>query len=113
MHFSLAISAQGNADVDSRTARWPGVDGDVATDEAKSFPHADQTQPASAGDLRRVETGPVIDDPQAQRICALTQHHAGLVGAAVLDDIPEGFLYDAIEAQGHLLGYRFQHVVSI
>ena len=47
--FSLTIAAQGNADVDSRTARWLGVDGDLAADQVESFAHADQTQPALAG----------------------------------------------------------------
>ena len=69
--------------------------------------------PPSPGDHRRVETGPVIGDLQAQRICALMQLHAGLVGAAVLDDIPEGFLRDAIEAQGRVLGKLVRHLVAV
>ena len=77
------------------------------------LPHADQPEPPLAVGRAGVETGPVIDDPQGDsRPRFRVKLDPGVPGAAVLDDVPQGFLRDAVEAQGRVVGNRRRHLAG-
>src|SRR5262249_60598806 len=102
--LGLVRGAQREPDVDPGAARRPRVDGDRAAKMKYPLTHADQPEPFLALDQRGVESGAVIDDSQRHRIRACPDVHRGVVGAAVLDDIAQPFLHDAIEAHGRVRG---------
>ena len=95
-----------DADVDLYTARGPREDRDVTADQAQPLSHADQAEPPLAISPAGVETAPVVGDPEGDRDWAPTQFDPGVPGATVLDDVPQGFLGDAVETQGRISRYR-------
>ena len=80
----------------------PRVDRDFPADQAQPLPHADQAEPPLAGGRAGVEPAPVVGDPERDRVRASAQLDPGVPGAAVLDDVPQGLLGDAVEAQGRV-----------
>src|SRR5215470_6702874 len=109
--LGLVRGAQREPDVDPGAARRPRVDGDRAAQMKYPLTHADQPEPFLALDQRGVESGAVIDDSQGHRIGASPEVHRGVVGAAVLDDIAQPFLHEALEAHGRVRGNGCQHSV--
>src|SRR5262245_31611622 len=84
------------------TARRLRIDRNLASEVTHALAHADEPEPALALDLPEVESIPVIDNPQDDRVRCRTQRDLGLLGAAALDRISQPFLRDAVEARGHL-----------
>src|SRR5205807_8414732 len=91
--FSLqaASRSQRDANVDSGSFRRPGVDCDLAGDQAQAFTHANKPEPLLTVDQTRLEAAPVIDNAQLNRLRPADQLHVGVPRAAMLDHISDAF----------------------
>ena len=92
--------------------RGPREDRDVTADQAQPLPHADQAEPPLAVSRAGVETAPVVGDPEGDLVWSSTQFDPGVPGATMLDDVPQGFLGDAVETQGCVSRYRGRHLLG-
>ena len=70
-----------------------------------------EANPRDARTLRDLNIifGAVIDDSKGNPSLLRTQFDPGMPGTAVLDDVLQGLLRDAVEAQGRIVGDRRRH----
>src|SRR5207245_10653867 len=82
--WCLRSFSQRDTDVELGAARRLRVDRDLAPEVTHALAHADEPEPALALDLPGVEPTPVIDDPQGDRVCSLTQRDLRLDRTSVV-----------------------------
>ena len=85
--------------MDDRPVPRLRVNGKVAADDLQTFLHAGQTEPAPFYRLLRVEAGARILDGEVDGVALSVQRDVVLTRPAMLDDILQGFLQDAVETQ--------------
>ena len=76
------------------------VDGKVPAHDLQPLLHAGQAEPAPSHRLLRVEAGARILDCEVDGVDLTVQRDMGVTRPAMLDDILQGFLQDAVERQG-------------
>ena len=85
--------------MDDRPVPRLRVNGEVAADDLQPLLHAGQAEPAPSHRLLRVEAGARILDCEVDGVDLSVQRDVGVTRPAMLDDILQGFLQDAVETQ--------------
>ena len=85
--------------MDDRPVPRLRVNGKVAADDLQTLLHAGQAKPAPSHRLLRVEAGARILDCEIDGVDLSVQRDVGVTRPAMLDDILQGFLQDAVETQ--------------
>ena len=99
--------------VNHRAAPPLRVDGQLPAHDPQPFLHAGQAEPRPPHRLERVKAGARIVDGQVDRVDVTVQSDVGVSRLAMLDDVLQGFLQDAVETQGDFRRQRFRDVLEV
>ncbi len=83
---------------------------EAARDQANPLAHTHQSEAAMPGARFRVEPASVVGDHQVQLSRPATQFDDSGARTTVLDDVLQGFLCDAVQAQRHPSGHVSGHI---
>ena len=83
------------------------VDGKPPAHDLQPLLHAGQAEPGPSHRLVRVKAGARVLDRQIDGVDLTVQRDVGVSRHAMLDDILQGFLQDAVETQGDFPWQRF------
>src|SRR5262249_50309436 len=100
----MFVPSQRDPDAQLGPPRRPAVDPHAPLDQTYALVQANQPQAAGAAGLRRVEALAVVADGQLHAVRRARQGDPGAAGTGVPDDVLEGLLRDAVQAQRHLRG---------
>ena len=89
------------------------VDGKLPANDFQPLLHAGQAEPGPSHRLVRVKAGARVLDGQVDGVDVTVQRDVGVSRHAVLDDILQGFLQDAVETQGDFRWQRFRDVLEV
>ena len=89
------------------------VDGKLPANDFQPLLHAGQAEPGPSHRLVRVKAGARVLDCQIDGVDLTVQRDVGVSRHAMLDDILQGFLQDAVETQGDFPWQRFRDVLEV
>ena len=96
-----------------RTAPRLRLDGKLPANDFQPLLHAGQAESGPSYRLVRVKAGSRILDGQVDGVDVTVERDVGLSRHAMLDDILQGFLQDAVEAQGDFPWQRLRDVLAV
>jgi len=99
--------------VNHRAAPRLRVDGQLPADDFQPLFHAGQAESGPSHRLVRVKAGARILDCQDEGVVLTAQRDLGMSRPAMLDDVLQGFLQDAVETQGDFPRLRFRDVLEV
>src|SRR4029453_12851018 len=88
-----------NPDVDSRAARWSGVDTDCSAQDAQTLLHADEAEASLLLNGCWIKPPSRILDSEANAVCLAGHANLPGTGIAVFGDVAESFLDDPEETE--------------
>ena len=89
------------------------VDGKLPAHDLQPLLHAGQAEPRPSHGFVRVEAGARVLDCQIDGADLTVQRDVGVSRHAMLEDILEGFLQDAVETEGDFRWQRFRDVLEM